>query len=282
MSYQIIGCGDIGRRVAARLAPNSSLVGWARSSESVDKATNQGFTCHRLDLDAGDGLPEISPDQLFYFIPPPPQGRSDPRLSSFLSNLTRLPKRIVLISTTGIYGDCNGAWIDETRTPNPHADRAFRRLDAETTLRSWAEANQVEWVILRVPGIYAPDRLPLARLKKKSPLVCREQAPWTNRIHADDLARVCIAVMHADCGGEIINVSDDEPSTMTDYFLKVAEYAGLPAPEQILMQAAQKDMSEGMRSYMQESRRIRNDKMKQLLRIELCYPNLELGLSRSR
>ncbi len=282
MSYQIIGCGDIGRRVAARLAPNSSIVGWARSSESVDKATNQGFACHRLDLDAGDVLPEINPDKLFYFIPPPPQGRSDPRLRYFLSNLKRPPKRIVLISTTGIYGDCNGEWIDETRVPNPQADRAFRRLDAETTLRSWAETNQVEWVILRVPGIYAPDRLPLARLKKKSPLVCHEHAPWTNRIHADDLARVCIAAMHADCGGEIINVSDDEPSTMTDYFLQVAEYAGLPAPEQIPMQAAQKNMSEGMRSYMQESRRIRNDKMKQVLQIELCYPNLESGLSRSR
>ncbi|MCP4010690.1 MAG: NAD-dependent epimerase/dehydratase family protein [Proteobacteria bacterium] len=184
----------------------------------------------------------------------------------------------MLISTTGVYGDCEGARVDETTPVKPKADRALRRADAETSLLEWAEKNKVDYLILRVPGIYAPDRLPLKRLEAGTPVVAQDEAPWTNRIHADDLATVCFAALHSPVANEIINVADDAPGNMTEYFFAVADYAGLPRPPEISLQQARQSLSPGMLSYLAESRRIDNSKMKKLLNIKLKYPTLKQGL----
>lgn len=283
----IIGCGDIGRRVAnLYLQEKQTMIinALVSSKASKNSCETMGIHTTALDLDSMSREEvtnlsnEINNNKLFYFTPPPRAGREDTRLKQFLASLVKPPKRIVLISTTGVYGDSKGEWIDEKTATNPQADRAYRRLSAETTLQQWAQIRQREYIILRVPGIYAKDRLPLARLKKGLPVVKTSQAGWTNRIHADDLAMICQRAMDSSISGEIYNVTDDHPSTMTEYFNQVADYAGLAHPPQISMQQAKATLSAGMVSYLQESRRISNKKIVAQLGIELQFPNLEKGL----
>jgi len=274
--YLIIGCGDIGRRVA-KLHQNDSLYAVVQSEASVLACQKLGIIAQQADFDRQVSVPKEAIQSLYYFMPPPSTGRDDTRIKAFLKKLessNQAKKRIVLISTTGVYGDSKGAWIDETTPTNPKADRAYRRLSAEKYLIDWSEKTGGEYMILRVPGIYAKDRLPLVRLKKGLPVVNASEAGWTNRIHADDLAQACKAAMQCACSNEIINICDGNPSTMTDYFNQVADYARLPRPPQISMKEAEAILSKGMVSYLKESRRIRNKKMLKILDFKLQYTDL--------
>jgi nucleoside-diphosphate-sugar epimerase len=235
-----------------------------------------------VDLDRPP-LPTLPPDRerVFYFAPPPESGTEDPRMAHVLHALRRDGgvRRLVYISTTGVYGDCRGEWVDEGRELSPGADRARRRLDAEAQVRAWSRATGAEAVILRVAGIYGPERLPLARIRQAMPLVRSEESPFTNRIHVEDLAEVCAAAMEQPVAGEIFNVSDGHPGTMAEYFDAVADLYGLPRPPKIPMAEAAARLSPGMLSYMQESRRLSNEKMRRLLGVELRYPSLREGLA---
>jgi len=275
----VIGCGDIGRRVAASYG-DQIVRGVVRSKSSVDSCQNTNIIASQIDLDTSYTLPheQFNNANVFYFAPPPSTGLNDPRLEVFLNTVSNLPKRIVLISTTGVYGDSKGEWIDENTPINPKAERAHRRVSAEQLLQGWASNHNREFMILRVPGIYAQDRLPLSRLKKGLAVVNENEAGWTNRIHADDLAQACKAAMECERKNQIINVTDGNPSSMTDYFNRVADYAGLARPPQISMKEAEETLSEGMVSYLKESRRIRNEKMLDILDITLKYPSLEKAL----
>ena len=282
----IIGCGDIGRRVAALYFneyKDVEINAIVSSTDSVKRCEQQSIKAIALDLDNTYSLAEMNLERadVFYFAPPTQTGTTDKRLQTFLKQLgNSFPRRILLISTTGVYGDSGGEWIDENTPVSPQADRALRRLSAEQSLQSWAKKIGAEFNILRVPGIYAKDRLPIARLQKKLPVIHEAEAGWTNRIHADDLAQACKAAMECQAVNEIINVTDGHPSTMTDYFNQVADFSGLPRPRQISLQQAEKTLSDGMVSYMKESRRIKNEKMLRLLKIKLHYPELKTGLRR--
>jgi len=278
----IIGCGDIGRRVAARyLAAGRQVVGVVRSEGSAALLDAAGIEPRIADL-ANPPLPALplAGADLFYFAPPPPKGEQDPLVANLIRHFDHCgrPRRVVYISTTGVYGDCGGAWVDEMRPVNPVAPRAKRRWDAECAWQAWREASDGEIVILRVPGIYGPDRLPLERLRAGLPLVCEAEAPYTNRIHAEDLADVCVAAMRRGRSGEVYNAGDGHPGTMTDYFNRIADRAGLPRPPQIPLVAAAERLSEGMLSYMRESRRLDNRKLREDLGVVLRYPSLEEGL----
>ena len=273
----IIGCGDIGRRVA-KLHQNDKISGVVHSRASVSSCKKLGINAYAMNFDQQISLPEKISSRIYYFMPPPSTGLEDARLKHFLDKLGKHPRRIILISTTGVYGDSKGAWIDENIPVNPKAKRAHRRLSAESLLINWSAQTDGEYMILRVPGIYAQDRLPLARLKKGLAIVKEAEAGWTNRIHADDLAQACKAAMQCSCSNEIINICDGNPSTMTDYFNQIADYANLPRPPQISMKEAEKTLSAGMVSYLKESRRIHNDKMLTLLKIKLQYPDLKSSL----
>jgi len=277
----IIGCGDIGRRLA-KLYHGSTINGMIQSEHSAQICRTQGIQAHQINADTRYCLPleDLKEADVYYFMPPPSQGIVDTRIQSFLNQIKDKPRRIVLISTTGVYGDSGGNWIDESTPVNPVAERAQRRLSAEKALQAWAQTYRRSYMILRVPGIYAQDRLPLARLQKGLAVVREAEAGWTNRIHADDLAQVCKSAMNSEHCNEIINVTDGNPSTMTDYFNQVADYAGLPRPPQISMQEAETTLSAGMVSYLRESRRIKNTKMLNLLNINLQYPTLATALSR--
>ncbi len=281
MNIWIVGCGDIGRRVANLYQKdNIDARALVSSTESAAQCQllNLDTIIHDLDVDNYLDIQLFKNAQLFYFVPPPKIGTKDTRLQKFLSRVTQLPKKIVLISTTSVYGDSQGKWIDEDSPLNPVVDRAKRRLSAENILKNWAKQYQKEYVILRVAGIYAKDRLPLQRLKKGLPVVKEAEAGWTNRIHADDLARICKQVMEIKPASIVYNVTDGSPSTMTHYFNQIADAENLPRPPQISMKKAIATLSNGMVSYLKESRRIKNDKLIKELGIKLKYPNLSSGL----
>ena len=185
---------------------------------------------------------------------------------------------MIYLSTTGVYGDCKGEWVSEERPVKPEAARAKRRWDAESSFQDWRTNTGRELVILRVAGIYGPGKLPLERLRKGLPLVRKEESPWTNRIHIDDLVQACVAAGERGRDGEVYNVSDGSPGSMIDYFKLIAELAGLPAPPAISLAQADNELSKGMLSYMRESRRVDNSKMRRELGLSLIYPSMESGL----
>jgi nucleoside-diphosphate-sugar epimerase len=280
----IIGCGDIGERVARlERSEGRTVAGLVRSEGSARRLRAAGIQPITVDLDAPASL-NILPVKdavVYYFAPPPGEGVIDPRMETFVSVMTpsNLPKRVVLISTTGVYGDCHGEWVTEDRPPNPQADRARRRLAAETTLQAWNEKSGVPIVILRVPGIYGPGYLPEERLRSGEPVLREDESPFSNRIHADDLARICIAAAHHVHPSLLYNVSDGHPTTMTDFFFCVADVLGIPRPPAVTMEEARRRLGEGMLSYLAESKRIDNRRMREELGVELMYPDLTAGLA---
>lgn len=280
----IVGCGYVGRRVAGlELDGGAAVAALARSGASAERLRAHGIEPLSGDLDAPASLRSLpaSGVDLYCLAPPPSRGVTDPRLAALLDVLVpgNRPRRIVLISTTGVYGDCHGEWVDETRAPNPTADRARRRLDAEKQLRAFGVRTGCEVVILRVPGIYGPDRLPVERLRKGLPLLREDEAPWSNRVHVDDLVAACLAAMARGRGGAVYNISDGHPSTMTDYFRRVADALALPRPNEIARAAAGDHIDAGMLSYLAESKRIDNRRMREELGVVLRYPTLAQGLA---
>jgi nucleoside-diphosphate-sugar epimerase len=263
-------------------ARGQRITGLVRSPASAGRLRALGIDALCLDLDDGARpVPRLGEfGGLCYLAPPPSSGVQDTRMRGFLESLdkTSLPRRIVYISTSAVYGDCRGDWITEEQPVRPATDRGLRRLDAERQLQAWAESHGVEWVILRVPGIYGPGKLPLERLRKGLPVLRETDAPYTNRIHADDLAVICVAALDSAHHDTVYNVSDGHPSTMTDYFFRVADAAGLPRPPVVTREEAQQVLSEGMLSFLQDSRRMSNKKLLLDLGVTLRYPDLETGL----
>ena len=280
----IIGCGDVGRRVGRLLSAHGEAVtGVARSADSCERIVQAGFTALRWDIDSGPlpALADLAGARVFYFAPPPREGRDDPRLATFLRAANGLPARLIYLSTSGVYGDCGGDWVDETRPPAPLTDRAHRRLAAETRTHGWAAAHGAEAVILRVPGIYGPGRLPIERLRRGVPVVRTEEAPFSNRIHADDLAAAAVRIADRARHGRVYNVSDGNPTTMTDYFLRVAEAAGVAPPPQIGLAQALETMTPGMASFLRESRRLDCTRLFRELDFEPRYADLGEGIRHS-
>ncbi len=279
----IIGCGYIGLRVAAAERQRGRRVhALARSAESASRLRAAGVEPRAGDLDQPASLTGIDAagTLVYYFAPPPPAGTTDPRLQAFLQAICgpRRPARVVLISTTSIYGDCQGHWIDERRPPNPQTDHARRRLAAENSLRRWAADSGVAALVLRVPGIYGPGRLPVERLCRGLPALREQESPWSNRIHADDLVTACLAAADRGPPGAIYNLSDGHPSTMTDYFNRAADALGLPRPPQIDWGEARERFGAEMLSYLAESRRLDTTRARTELGFTPRYPTLDLGL----
>lgn len=278
----IVGCGYLGQRIAKRAQQGGVPVrGVVRSETSAAHLDELDIDSLCVDTDH-QRLPPGSTqgEDVYYLAPPPPEGERDTAMQHFLEGLVESgqPRRILYVSTTGVYGDCHGEWVEETRPAHPQVDRARRRWHAEQLLRQWREESGGELVILRVAGIYGPGRLPLARLKKHLPMVAEADAPWTNRIHVDDLVETCLRGMQRGVDGELYNACDGKPGNMTDYFNRVADLAGLPRPPVIDLEQAAEALSPGLLSYLAESRRLSNRKMREQLEVELRYPSLDEGL----
>ena len=236
------------------------------------------------DLDDAASLAPLAgrPGSIAHLAPPAGGGTLDTRTRSLLAALAprgrgaMLPRRFVYFSTSGVYGDCAGEWIDETRAPKPQTGRALRRLDAERALGEWG--RRVEIVILRVPGIYASDRLPLERLARGTPALRPDEDVYTNHIHADDLAGILVAALESTLARGAYNASDDGPMKMGDFFDLVADRAGLARPPRISREEAARLLPAELVSFMSESRRLSNRRMKAELGVRLRYSTVRDGV----
>ncbi len=282
-SVFIVGCGDIGLRVAQRWrALGAQVAALARSGNAVVRLRHAGIAAVAGNLDIPVSLRGLPLDGklVYYFAPPPATGEGDPRVAAFVDALaySGRPSRIVYISTSGVYGDCSGALVNESAPPAPRTARARRRLAAEERLRTYGRAHGVPVIVLRVGGIYGPGRLPVERLRQGLPVLRPEEALPSNRIHADDLAAVCVAAGERGHADAIYNVSDGQDGTMTEYFFAVADALGLPHPPTVSLSEAKDVLSPAMLSYLTESRRLDNRRMREELGVVLHYPDLASGL----
>ena len=281
----IVGCGDIGLRVAALLRGRWRLIGLTSSVERITALRAAGVQPLVGDLDAPASLARLAglADAVLHLAPPPAQGRTDPRTAHLLQALARQRRvrQLVYASTSGVYGDCEGACIDETRATRPANYRALRRVDAEQRLRWFGRAFGVHVSLLRIPGIYAGDRAgghPRERLLRGTPVLAPEHDVFTNHIHADDLARACVAALHRGAPQRVLNVCDDTEMKMGDYFDLAADLCGLPRPRRVGLAEARALLSPMQLSFMGESRRLCNDRLRRELRLRLRYPTVAQGL----
>jgi nucleoside-diphosphate-sugar epimerase len=268
----IAGYGDIARRVAPRLAGRFA---WHPLSRR-----------HGVDLDRPETLAALpAADALLHCAPPPGHGTSDPRTGNLLAALAKagiLPARVVYVSTSGVYGDCAGARVDEGRPVNPQTDRARRRVDAERQLAAWCTARAIPLIVLRVPGIYAADRLPLERLRAGTPVLRREDDVYTNHVHAEDLAAIAVRALQDDAPQGVYNASDDTEMLAGDWMDLVAERCALPRPPRVSRAQAQALLSPDTRTFLGESRRLINARLKERLGVRLSYPTVYDGLPRAK
>lgn len=280
----IVGCGDIGRLLAANWRDlGANVTALVRSEASSRRLQGLGLNTVDGDLDRPESLGDLSlaGSVLYYLAPPPRQGEGDSRMDHFLAALKpgATPQRIIYISTSGVYGDSAGAWVDEESPTRPQTARARRRIDAETALRRFGREQGVPVIILRVGGIYGPGRLPRERLEKGLPVLNEAECGYTNRIHAEDLVTILLLAAEKGQGDNIYNVSDGHPGNMTQYFNAVADALGLPRPPSLPMAAAREQLSEAMLSYLTESRRMDNRKLLHDFGLTLHYPDLAAGLA---
>ena len=269
----MIGHGDVSHRVAALLPAGVEV-------RTVSRSLG-------IDLDRPATLESLGgwADTVLHCAPPPPMGDADTRTTNLLAAIGAagiLPSRLVYISTSGVYGDCGGAWVDEARRVNPQTARAVRRVDAERRLVDWGSLHDIAIVMLRAPGIYAADRLPAGRLMQGTPALVAQDDVYTNHIHADDLAAIALRALQPDAPAGIYNVSDDTAMKMGDYLDLVAERLGLPLPPRIARLDAARQIAPGMLSFMGESRRLVNRKMKERLGVRLRYPTVREGIPAKR
>jgi nucleoside-diphosphate-sugar epimerase len=281
----IVGCGDVGLRVARLLRCRWRLIALTSSAGRCEALRAVGIEPLVGDLDAPGTLARLAglADAMLHLAPPRGDGDTDSRTAHLLQALARKGRVrcIVYGSTSGVYGDCGGARFDETRGVQPETARARRRVDAEQRLRWYGRAFGVRVSVLRIPGIYAGDRAgghPRERLARGEPVLDAASDVYTNHIHADDLARACVAALHRGRPQRVVNVCDDSELRMGDYFDLAADLEGLPRPRRITREQARNELSPMQMSFMGESRRLVNDRMKRELRLRLRYPTPRQGL----
>ncbi len=270
----IVGFGDVAERLVKRYSGQAEFIGMVRRPERAAELRALGVTPYVGDLDAPatlQRLPRV--DGVFHFAPPPGEGRTDTRTAHLLHALgRRKPAALVYISTSGVYGDCAGNWVSETRPVAPVNGRAVRRVDAEHQLRAWGERQRVQVSILRAPGIYAADRLPLERIRRGTPALVARDDSYTNHIHADDLARLAWAALSRGRSQRIYHAVDAHPLKMGDWFDSCADAFGLPRPPRVRRDEAERVLSEALLSFLRESRQLSNARATKELRLKYRYP----------
>ena len=285
----VVGCGDVGMRAASLLAGRVRLLALTSSPQRCGALRAAGITPLVGNLDDVASVRRLAglAQRVLHLAPPPsdqgPTWTTDPRTRALVRVLSRraLPRSLVYGSTSGVYGNCGGDWVNETRAVQPHTARATRRVHAEASVRAYGQRTGVACTVLRIPGIYAPDRAggtPRDRLLRGTPVLQAADDVYTNHIHADDLARACVLALWRGSGQRNINVCDDTELKMGDYFDLAADLYGLPRPARLPRHQAQAQLPVMLLSFMSESRRLRNLRMKTELGLALRYPTVREGL----
>lgn len=284
-SVLIVGSGDVARRIIPWLAQRFRVRAVVRNPDERAALRALGACPVVADLDRPESLRRLAglADGIIHCAPPPNTGEGDPRTRRLLAALAlrgSLPRRIVYISTTGIYGDCGGAWLDETAPPRPATARARRRVAAEAMLRAFGQRTGCQVSLLRAPGIYdGAERLPLARLERGDPVLLAEDDVYTNHIHADDLAWLLALAWFRGAPGRAYNATDDSALKMGDYFDLVADHFGLPRPPRLARAALATRLNPITLSFMAESRRLHNRRICHELGARLRYPTVGATLA---
>ena len=281
----IVGCGDVGLRAARVLGRQARVLALTSSPGRRGELRAHGITPLTGDLDQPASLQRLAglATRVLHLAPPPGEGWGDPRTRALLRALRqrRAPAALVYGSTSGVYGDCAGELVAETRRPDPRTPRGERRVDAERSVRFFGRSAGVRASLLRIPGIYAPDRsggTPRERLLKGTPVLQAADDVYTNHIHADDLARACVNALWRGRPQRAYNVNDDTMLKMGDYFDLAADLYGLPRPPRVPRDTAQNKLPLLLLSFMSESRRMDNTRLKRELRLALRYPTVRVGL----
>ncbi len=274
----IIGCGDIGIRAAQQLCRNYRIFALTSQQSRFQELRGLGITPILGDLDKPETLWRLSglAETVIHLAPPQNLGHRDRRTRNLIRILAQgaaSVRRLIYVSTTGVYGDHQGARVSEVTPVNPQSDRAKRRVDAERTLRLWGPAHGIAVTILRVPGIYAANRLPVDRLQAKTPALLPEEDAYSNHIQSDDLARLVCAAVYYGKPQRIINACDGDEVKMGDYFDEVADAFGLERPKRMSGIELQKIVSPMLWSFMCESRRVANTRLPEL-KTPLRYPSV--------
>ena len=285
----IVGCGDVGQRVARNLRGRMQLVALTSSADRVAALRAAGIRPLVGNLDDRATLRRLAgiATRVVHLAPPAREGGAawwrDQRTVSLAQalRLRSLPLALVYGSTSGVYGDCGGARVSETRGVRPDTPRSHRRVDAERAVRWFGRSTGVRTSILRIPGIYAPDRengTPRGRLERGTPVLRREDDVYTSHIHADDLARACVAALFRGKPQRVVHASDDTELRMGDYFDLAADLYGMPRPPRVARDEAQRQLPLQLLSFMGESRRLDNPRLKRELRVRLAHPTVHTGL----
>jgi nucleoside-diphosphate-sugar epimerase len=279
----VVGPGDVARRALPALVARYETLALVRGESARAVIEGLGARTAVGDLDRPESLAALagSADAVLHLAPPDETRDGDVRTRNLIAALARapmLPRRIVYISTSGVYGDCGGARVDESRPVNPQSARAARRVDAERALVEWGARAGVEVTILRVPGIYAADRLPVERLRRGTPVLRDEDDVYTNHIHAEDLAAIAVRALDPDAPPGLYNASDDSELKMGEWFDLVADRFALPRPPRIARADAGRLVPPMLLSFMSESRRLVNRRIKDALGIVLRYPTVFDGV----
>jgi len=282
----IVGCGDVGQRVAQALQGRVRLLALTSSPGRTQELRALGITPLVGNLDEPATLRRLAglAHAVLHLAPPPGQGWRDTRTLALTRalRLGTLPQTLVYGSTSGVYGDCQGAVVGETRATHADSPRAIRRVDAEQAVRFLGRSAGVRSSILRIPGIYAPNReggTPRARLEKGTPVLLAADDVYTNHIHADDLARACVAALWHAGPQRIYNVNDNTRLKMGDYFDLAADLYGLAHPPRLPRSTAKDQLPLMLLSFMSESRRMDNTRLLCELGLRLRYPTVVEGLT---
>jgi nucleoside-diphosphate-sugar epimerase len=279
----IVGCGDVGMRLLPLVRDRFRVFALTSQPERVAELRAAGAVPIVADLDAPRTLARLRglAGYVAHLAPPRQEGERDVRTRNLAAILPE-GARVVYVSTSGVYGDCGGALVDETRPVAPRSSRARRRVDAEQVLRAWARRAHGRLAILRVPGIYAPDRLPLKRLAQGTPALRSEDDVYTSHIHADDLARIVALALFRALPGRVYHAVDDTRMQMGEYFDAVADAFGLARPPRLARDQLRAAVSPMLLSFMSESRQLDNTRLKRELRVRLRWPDVPTALDALR
>lgn len=276
----VIGCGDVGMRLLPLLRHHFRIFAVTSQSARRQELRDAGAVPIVANLDDPATLARLGrlAPRIVHLAPPQSEGSTD-RRSRRLAAILPEGTTLVYISTTGVYGDCAGAQFDETRPVRPRNPRAHRRVDAEKTWRGWGKQAGRRLVVLRVPGIYAADRLPLDRLRQGTPALLPEDDVYTNHIHADDLALAIVAALIRGRPNRVYHAVDDSSMKMGEYFDAVAQAFNLPRPPRLPREVLARQVSPMLLSFMSESRRLENARLKFELGVRLCHPDVHAALA---
>jgi len=272
----IVGCGEVGLKIVARLNRRFRVFATTTSLPQCAPLREAGAVPLVIDLDARHARPLAGlAARVICLAPPPSEGATDTRIARLLRLLRSPPDRFVYISTTGVYGDRGGRRIDEAAPPRPITERARRRVDAEGRAR----AHPWHAAVLRVPGIYGPGRLPLERLRRATPAPLQDEDVLTNHIHIEDLARICVAALFRSGPRRVYNAVDDSCLHLGEYLDLVADHFGLARAPRLARDALRQAVSPMQFTFFEESRRLANGRLKRELRVRLRYPTVRDGVA---